>query len=527
MEVIRKQKSLLITHKGKELDFQIKTIYAPKRTTGNDLTRQDYEDEFFVEINQYWQSLGVRQQDRLFDLYNDVQELCLEPDEVFREHLPGIVNQIVDIHNIVDIMKMFPRNKVWIPEDAHKSFNDVCVNYTEEMTYLEEDYYNIILFSIWTRCLYPVYAALGVYTNVRNPTTEERQTVLYRTNYAYQLAMSTAIADHPAVAKLSGYLTAAIPLIKKATNANAPTLALVAVMDGFGSDSLEEYMMAFVTVHVLTILATDSKNRSMNIVKTIFIRVKTEVTTNLIRQFTDKNVREKSPVAAFTSSGEESKVGYLDSVRAKEVAPVKVPILSEVWFMDYRRAIKAINDRVTPTQAKVYVDSMHANPPKIIHPIHEWLVARMTNAEVHHQTLRDMESDSMLTAMALVQVSLIDKGYPELAVFLSATPIYEDVDTMSTFYPFDAITKELKEKIDIYYPMKFNRLINGKWVYVNDALKSFNMIIEDWVSPFYWELENVDPEVLTTLKTAPGRFIPAPQLRNSLADVSVRMANKK
>lgn len=529
----------------RELSFAMPAISAGPRRVGMTQTenKRETEKEYLVELNAYWETLSEKEQEKLYELYEDAYEVSNDKD-LWREHLPGIMSQIVDMHPIERIEKLYPRDSIWYPDDMKNDFGAVCTNYSEDMTYVRRDYYDLIIFGIALRALVPVFCAVGaVNTTTRGRSTEETVHIVHRTESAYNMLMGTALANCKAMEKLDSYLTEAIVRIEKEnkkTQRGAAPITLIAIFVGLGTESLDAYIRAYAIVGIicnaiLNPISNTAQARVASLACVIYRGVKTEVCMKLAKKLSSNSFREKVAPNKLKMFGEESKISAVDGVRGRSAAPIKVAVQAEVAIMDYRTTIKHLNPTLVPSEVKVYIDSMYSNRPQYTHIIHEWLTAAIMKKVIHRKTLPDFQPKSMAMAMAIAQAELVNQGYQSLAVFLSCTQVPKAIEYRFD-YPMDALTKEMKDKLDECYPAGF---MDRNKTYQNPAIVNISEFAESWVN-MNTHILKCDDETLRRLRIPQEnlkevvvdgvtqlQYTPQKGLRNDLAEFLHRSARRQ
>lgn len=538
MKIERKNTCVTISHNGQELTFTMPNIAPGKVRPGMTTTqnKRQSELEYFFELNEFWGTFDEARCNKLFELYEDVYALSTEDMKTRRKHIPKIAEEIVNLHPIDDVKRLYPISRVWVPEDMQKTFDNVCTNYVKEMTYLVDDYYNLVCMGIVIRSLVPVFAAVNAFsTTTRNRSVEETRETVYNTIFAYKMVMGTYLAEDPAMIKLDAYLSEATVRIQKENKAmgrGAASVAVIAVFEGFGTDSLDDYFRGYALVAVLSnnilnpVHEHSHVSRTTSLATAIYKGVMSEIKTNLAKKLSSDVIRERVQASKFRMYGEESKVSAVDIIAGQTKAPVKVAVLSEVSIKDYRRCMKTLDKDVAPAEAKVYIDNMEENRPLYFSVLHEWLVGAVFRSYLDRRSLPDIHGENMAIAAGIAQACLVSRGYPDVAKLLSCTTIYsEDRDFV---YSLDALNKEFKEKLDIYYPQGFNESDSRTRRKKNPAIENIELLINDYILPYKLSIK-VNDDVKSRLKLDANEmdYRPHPELRNHLAEWLCRSVKKR
>lgn len=544
MQISRKNNTLSITFNGETLTGAMATTRIPKKlTTLTDTeNKRLVENEFFLELNGYWATLSDDDKFSLFESYRDAISLCTEPQEVINKHMPQIVKDVLAIHTVDRIKAYLPHEQVWHPETMKRSFDSVCPNFTEEMTYLVEDNYNLVCLALAVRSLIPIYSALGLYSavNTRNRSVDEKRVVVYKITYAYGLLMSTGVSDDVAMTKLEAYIDESVARIinelknsKFGGRSSVSSISTIAAFEGFGSEALNDYLRAFAVVHVLSsvIINPIRENvqhmRHTTIAATIHKQINSEYKTNLAKRLTDDSYYDRLPAYKRTGiGGDESKVGEADLVRARTVAPVDMHEMLAVAMLDYRSFIKNIHPDLIPAQVKEHIVSAHSRGPYFVHHVHLWLISAVFKPAAYRQMVSDLDrSEDIRNAIGIAQATYLALGYPELAALLSCS-FFTD-ENNNNVHSFDIMSSELKKELDIYYPQGFNEYDNGRIRIQNPAVENINSLITEHISFANLKFDATDEVKAKLRMETDGDYKPSPRLRNSIAELLIRTCRKE
>lgn len=297
------------------------------------------DELLMVELNRLWNLYDVDTQEKVFQCYKDLDEISTEGMEVIEKHLPTIVARLVELHPAEVFKNLYPRERVWIPESLHDDFTRMSPNYTEGMTYTAPDYYNLIIFALQLKPLLPVFGLLQVYDTqrtTRRRSQEERdrndreqlarrRATIQRTVMAFNYIMETEMANSAAVGKLRTYLNDSVKNFQREMQRGSSTIETIAAYCGFGTDMLEDYLMAYAVVNVLAqqivgAIRNHSLNDNAQLVTEIYFSVKGEVETGLANKLTMKNVSSKPSIKVASVGGERGKFSSIDLVSARSMA---------------------------------------------------------------------------------------------------------------------------------------------------------------------------------------------------------------
>ena len=207
MNIEKIRESVVISRNGETITFNnVPHINRKKNTVkirmeddGDFLSRDQL---LFLELNRLWGTFSEKELDEVWEIYKNVQLLVTEPDDVRFEVLPDMMRRLVELHYVDRYIALYPQDKVWIPKKLENNFDNISPNYTEAMTYLVSDYYNLMTFTLALKPLIPVFAAFGAYPPVKMNSQSARRKIVTLTNDCFEILLTSKLGSHPAIQKL-------------------------------------------------------------------------------------------------------------------------------------------------------------------------------------------------------------------------------------------------------------------------------------------------------------------------------------
>ncbi|QVW55639.1 hypothetical protein pEaSNUABM9_00043 [Erwinia phage pEa_SNUABM_9] len=496
MRIEKYKDNVTIFHKGETLAFM--NVPGIRKSPGPDLRDHDgkvvtRDQLLFSELNRYWTTLKEAEKDELFEAYSTLSEIASESMDVMREYVPKIVAVIAKYHTDAAYKKLYPINNVFIPDKLHASFNDMSPNYTEAMTYIVPDYYQLLIMTLRVKPFIPVFSVLGAYTGGKGLSQETKRQVVYNINLAFEMLCETELMSSPAIDKLSRFLTSLVEKFQKelSNRSNGTSLSVLASVAGYGSDMMDEYLLALTVVRLLALRPgyadyPDGRMEDNSIVSSIYFGIRAEVESGFANRISGQSIIMKQHPTAVVFNGEKGKVSAIDLVTARSIAPMKEPIRAGVMFVDYRRHIKSTELDIPPAQVKVLIDSMQANHTGVTYELHEWLVAAVCHRRTDYRSYKDIDPDKFIYAMAISQAIYLNYGMYEIAQLLSCEMLPGNVSG----YPFDPADSELKISTDRYYPQAYRPQRNQEQQSV--VRTSLDILVRNHISPYSFHLKASD-----------------------------------
>lgn len=506
MQIEKYKESATITHNGQSITFEgFPTIRKPqgpdlRDKSGKVITRDQL---IFSELNRYWSHLPAAAQDELFEAYEFLDSMVGEDSSVLNEHIPKVMAVIAKHHTLEGYTKLYPINKVFIPEKLHTSFNDMSPNYTEAMTYIVPDYYQLLIMTLMVKPFMPVFAVLGAFIAGKGLSQELKRKVVDNINQSYELLEMTETLNPAALKKLSMFLSSLVEKFQKefANRANGTSLAVLASVCGYGSDMLDEYLLALTVVRILAMRPgfadyPDGRMEDNSIVSSIYFGIRTEVESGFANRISGQSVLMKQHPTSVVFNGEKGKVSAIDLVTARSVAPMKESIRTGVAFMNYRRFIRSAGLEIPPSDVKLLIDSAVENHTGATYELHEWLTAAALHRYADHRTYKDVDPDKFPWGMALAQAVYLNYGMYDIARLLSCQMLPGNISG----HPIEPIDNEVKISTDRYYPQAYRPNRNQETQSV--VRTSLDLLVKNHISPYYFHLK-ATPEAASLLHCAP------------------------
>ncbi|AWN09065.1 hypothetical protein MLDJOKPK_00135 [Salmonella phage SPAsTU] len=535
MKITKLKDRMVIEHHGQEVAFiglrYRKDNNVPEFIEVNG-KRCPRDGILFMELQRVWDYMTPDEQDELFMAYLMLDELANESKETQREHMPKIVKTIAKFHKADVYRKLYPIDKLWIPQNMEDTHDDMNSNYPEAMTYIRPDYYELLILALAVKPYIPVFLTMGVFPIGKNLPIETQRKMVDDLTYCLELLHETEVMSLPGILKLEGFLQSVMEKVDKEQSnkgMNNTSLSVLAAMRGYGTDMMEEYIKAYTIIRLLAVrdvggeLPKEAMSNN-NVVTGMYFLVKQEIETGFANKISNQPVLLKLHPESVVFNGEKGKINSMDLVQARSSAPMKEFVRTEVSFLDYRRFLKTMNlPNAAPADVKILIDSMLTTHQGPINVLHEWLVALALHRSAHYKTYTECGPEAFLHGMALAQATYLNYGMHDIAQLLSCDMQWSE---LSSGYAADPIRPELKTDLDRYYLQEYRNPRNLEPQ--STPRESLNILHKDHINPYLFHLR-ATPEAAELLKceTEDARYIPRLSLHNTLAEFMVINARRK
>lgn len=219
------QREVCTKHKSRELLWRI-----PARIP-------QAEFDIFREINAYWATLPMSEQDRIFAVYERIHSYFAEifdTDRLFDALRPR-VQELFALHpqDRIDYWVRFKSNLL-VPSTLPRQFDpNLGSRMTPEKTYTEEDYRLLLDLAVTVRIMVPIWGEFLKRT--------EKETDPLRKEYmAYKLAVTSNIRQCEALQRLEVYVRHTVTVDK--------SLRTSTVLGALGTEDYHEWVLAHILV---------------------------------------------------------------------------------------------------------------------------------------------------------------------------------------------------------------------------------------------------------------------------------------
>lgn len=281
----------------------------------------------FMEIERYWMTLTAEEKKDLFGAYVELELLANEPPEVVRNHVPRLVAKISRYHRADRFKQLYPISSVWIPENMSGTHDDMSTNYPEAMTYIVSDYYELLILTMMIKPFIPVFLTMGAFPTTKGAALEMKRKNVNNLTECMDLLEDTDIMKLPAIPKLRGFLNSVLEKVQRDQSNKgmmSTSLSVLATMSGYGTDMMDDYVLAFAVIRLLSmrLVGAELPKGTMvenNLVAGLFFNVKQEIETGFAGKISNQNMMLKQHPENVVFNGERGKINSTDLIQARTV----------------------------------------------------------------------------------------------------------------------------------------------------------------------------------------------------------------
>lgn len=443
MKIIVKQQSIeedqaviSIVHNNEELDWKVefletatkakKTVFAAK------------VDPYDL-INRYWETLAPSRQDRIFDVYrqiNDIFHSVFVYEDMTRSLIP-LVAELIKLHDIEEVKNWADyRSNVYIPTNDPKLLVSYDMANTSkkprEGTYLLEDYKWLIALSVMVRCVIPVW---GMYIH----RVQRSVGTNFKEYKAYQLLNQSDIFEHSSMVKLRDYVR---------FNTKPDQVKMSAMRKGLSTEEYSEWMLGVVAVRKLGCLDFYNTESSTSCITVLFNYIAHKL-KNSDNSFGGAITEKKFE---GTQGEGENNLSTLEGYRT----PQAIAQGNITAFQVYAEKTNVMAQQICPDidlkqvqRCVTSVRQLHGSVPTD----EQLIIMQMTVKKVlSPQALKLLNHETIMGVMGVVQAVLWHRGYKELAA--AATAKRDDLGTATGPDHRSRILAHQLEALRVLYPFQ-------------------------------------------------------------------------
>lgn len=508
--IIKNRPELVVSHNGEELNFS-GSVFQRKSLDPIDF-------DVFDPINRYWARMAPDLQDAVWKIYKDIYAGFdqIQSSDMLHGHLTKKIHDLTRYHPLADIEFWVSTDPSFIIPDTVKDtfIADAERKNTPEKTYVRKEYIQLVAFSIFTRCLMPVW---GEYIEASRKKTG----VEFKEFSAMNLLFNTGILESPAVVKLKSYINT----ITREKNKNEER-----ILNGSSSLDADFVLLSLVTIRKICMSDVRGHDPKSNPVSRVFNFLIQKVTnpsktTTPIRKrklsdtddYSDTNkssflesYRKRTDISVGEKAGFEK--GYANLMKtARRLAP---SITEEEVMRSVETAYTLRNERIGDAQMLLMAwvfKSVHA--PQSVYYIHN--NASLSDTKVFEAVWRNL---------GVLEAVLWHWGFHYLAILASSHMLVShDVMQISPIDNRGQIPQELQERIRHHYPFiwKTSKKFSNQAVEEpHPVLHAIDLVVDNLIGNA-WRSTASEDKVVQVFGDMRRKMPIKPNIRAELAELVV------
>lgn len=450
-------------------------------------TKLEKNENVYIEINRFLQTLPEDQQLQIFGIYKRILAQLRASSEL--SSLTDAVTALVtDLYNLIDIQRLenwvYGFNKISYPSSVSATLGQ---DLNADKTYIRADYDALVILTIALRFMLPIW---GEYQQITLPEVKGK----WKEHVAAQLLTNSTLINHQAVQRLSVFIETHIPATAKKE---------AAIIAGLGTEVVPEWLLGGALVKRLTVADIHDEG---GLIRNVYGFVH-----NYVKEM-DQYWGGLRPKNAEGGDEDNSEFSIVEKYRSKKLRSEGDGRATVVYvtmasgrdgtpdILDYIRIIHAVDPTVDEDLIRACYLSNRNSPPQ--ENIQEWQV---TIAQwifykdvLSPKSIAGLKKDHLTDYIfVMAQCILIHWGFTELALLIKAEPLRVlDTSVMYHMGQLDRITAKTMDPLDKCYPYKLtstkattnNRQANT--AYVGIGLLTASMNKTHWCRNITPELRN-------------------------------------
>lgn len=356
----------------------------------------------FGIVNNYIKSaMSPAEQDQLWNHYLTAKELLLNPlsMQMTQDKLETVVRRIYELidpdkfHYFVEI-----RGGIVVPSDVMSSYNQVDESFTQDKTYLRDDYVKLVVLSAAIRLLIPIW---GEFVSITKDSVPDAQ----KEFRAYQLIRKSNLKNYPAFNRLLTY-------IRESHRGSKQAQSISNILGGIGREEVPEWIAGVLIVRKLGMINIHADQSVSNVISQVSVYIDTTM-RNMEKKFGDI-VQEKRNASSVVDG--EKDPSFLETFRVKQALPFGNIVTSDVFAEDIYRVCYTVD----PTIPVELVEAVKAVTEGLENEVYDdtnvilaqWVLSTSISPALYEV----LEKRTNINAMIATQCLLHHWGYHELAL---------------------------------------------------------------------------------------------------------------
>ena len=472
--------------------------------------------DVFAEINEYWSYLPIDIQNRVFNIYKEIQQsyddLSLGTD--LTTYIGDKVAELISYHSLTNLYDwMMFRSNIRIPDGFEQDYEHSLDNNTSrEKTYTKSDYVQLLTLSLCLRCMIPVW---GEYISI---TRQEKGTI-FKEFYAFRLLTQSDLINSVPMEKLRVYIDHIV-----GANRFKPDNTLRSI----SSEDFIFWLLSLVCVKKLCVADIRGIDPEVNIIKFLYKYIKQKVDnddSNFEQRYKEKTIEDKG-------SNQENKISILERYKIKSnIAPGEIVEL-EYSLRNIENVVSKLTSQIDKTILYRSLDTAQQLLDMKIQDPQMTLLRWVFKPVISPRGLMYLSKQTIVNALGILEAVLIARGHKYLAVLSTSYSMSSDKELIIS--PVDSKTRVDKELVDLiekYYPLtkqtgnKKNTSSITPVKKVNLAMESIDKLADELMM-FSWKPTADDSLLMEVFGTNVRRSPIRPDIKNHLSRLVIEIGSR-
>jgi hypothetical protein len=550
-----KNSNVVIEHAGQELTWDVKILERGNKNANRNKDPLGEENPYvdpFEQLNQYFYQLPVQKQNELFDIYSQIHHI-LQPHghndiQDLRKRIPPLVKRIFMIcppDNVANWVHgtpsiVFPANiRVYKTheESAQRGENFGLRNRPAEATYLEKDYWGLIVLVMLSRMLTPIW---GRFLGNIDSTVNNH----YKEIYALRLATKTALVETDGWKRLENYINIYLTPDKFKNSA----------MEGsVPKEDAQIQTMAILLVRRLAWVDISGRDPNFSLVGRVYSFIEQHL-EGADRAYNER-VKPKIPDNGVSGNDQENRASVSELIKIREPFAAGDLTLLEASARSPEMFIERMHPEMQPESwldlGMKAVEPLRRNPPK---QFQFTILQNVLGAECRQRDgaweidprfqdrwdaifpprgIDEMNLIEDLNMMAVGAALLCYRDFYDIAALMTASPMTDRDGNSTGGSPAPiALTDENKKALDQHWPYAQRpagklRNDNPKTIKLVNPASALIDSISNSLVHYQWLLNIPTPWVKMLGDHEGGRrYTVKPNFRNRFAELAISIATR-
>lgn len=452
-------------HRDRELGFVISVFGRANFSVG------DYD--VFSQINEYWASLPMETQDKIFDIYNEIHMAFDRPmnSHDFIDYIAELVGKLMEYHDLEKLKDWISfGSNIVIPDVFDTEYkHSIDNNTSREKTYIRSDYVKLVSLSLCLRVMIPIW---GEYiSNIRHNVGNS-----FKEYYAFRLLSKSNIIDSPSMEKLKRYIENIVADDK--FNANNS-------LNSISSEDFGYWLLSMVCVRRLCvgdIRGTDPRSHLITLVYKFIIQKTHSDDSNFENIIRDKKFSENN-------TDSDSKTSVLEMYKIKTNISIGSIVELEYSMRDIRSVAQRLSSNINQEMLERSLTTCRQLEQCELMDPQTVLLRWVFKPVISPRGIMYLPKPNIVQALGALETVLWARGHKYLAILATSHAIFNS-DKEMIVSPVDSkmrVPDEYLKQLEELYP--FSKDTTGRKVTkksTNPAMEAIDTLTNNLMM-FTWK----------------------------------------
>lgn len=466
-----------------------------------------YREELFDDLNRFVERQPPETQNKLFQIYKDVNECfrTIHEPNLLHVEIKKLVNELYEHISYTSVRDYIYRSEhVIFPVDLKSDYteNDQRSRNYVYRTYLKPEYIDLVILTLGLRFMVPIW---GEHIS----RIEELTGNDFKEMQALDLIKKSKIWQWEPRKRLGLYIEASIDSSK---------LNMTALLGCLSSTEIPDQLMSLAMTRKLSVSPISPKEEADSLIKILYNFI-----TGTYARIDNKFGGNVKPKSMIDTGDDDDNSSVWDAYKTNQMISDGDKMLIEVYTEKPLEMAERVCPSIDLNLVRACLDVAMGMDDVIIEQHHETLAQYILKVALPVKALTHLPKTAMLRCMAVTQAVLWHQGHREIALLSMAerAPAKEDEFYMS-MEPRSRVSRDLVKQLDVLYPFyrqESRNQVPGKRS--NPAVKAIDILCDE-ILKHEW-LPRAPEQLLKEFMGSNSRWFVSGNIKTQFAELIIQL----